>query len=107
MLFFELQRIQDGYFVLQARRNRFQSSQIATYARVYTTTIRNRWHEAAINAGCPVICVPLSNNHLIERFHWARGNVHWAHRHSLIERFCCFIFCLDFTKGMLSCAEVK
>ena len=76
---------QDRFIVVQARRNRFQTAttlrndfQNATGVRLSTQTVRNRLHDAGMNARRPAIRVPLLQHHIRERLQWAHDHVTWT-----------------------------
>lgn len=98
-------RAQDRYIVVQARRNRFQNAtslqnsfQNATNVRVSTQTIRNRLHDAGMNARRPTIRIPLTINHVRERLGWAHDHGQWGpHDWATVLFTDESRFCLDFT----------
>ena len=77
--------VQDGFLVVQARRQRFDNAttlrrdfQNATGVRISTQTIRNRLQDACLRSRRPAIRVPLTRYHVQMRLAWARDHVTWT-----------------------------
>ena len=77
-------RREDQYVVLSARRQRFVTArrlqtdlQTATGTRVSTQTVRNRLHQAGLQARRPAQRVPLNQRQRQTRLNWGRQHGHW------------------------------
>ena len=76
---------QDRLIVIEALRNRTQNAtrlqqrlRQVTGTRVATQTVRNRLHDAQLNARRPTIVLPLTLHHRQARRAWSRRHIRWT-----------------------------